>query len=130
MKMKRGFTLLEMLIVIVIIGILAGLAIPKYQKSLEYSKGTEAIANLNILRGAELRYWGEYGFETSNLNHLDVENPNLNATYFNYLTTAVDGDINGDFTFIAIREGGIYDGDNITIDQNGNYTGSWPFINP
>ena len=52
-----GFTLLEILIVVVIIGILAGLAIPKFNKTIETAKGKEAYVTLETLRTAERMYY-------------------------------------------------------------------------
>ncbi len=54
MRRRRiGFTLTELMIVIVILGILAGLAIPNYLASRERSFDKEAVAGLNLIRSAE-----------------------------------------------------------------------------
>lgn len=47
--MKQGFTLLEMLIVVVIVTILAVVAIPQYQSSVERSRTAEALYNGRVL---------------------------------------------------------------------------------
>ena len=55
-KNKSGFTLLEMLVVVLIIGILAGIALPQYQKAVEKAKLTEALLNIKTIQGAAERY--------------------------------------------------------------------------
>lgn len=47
--MKKGFTLLEMLTVVMIIGILTAIALPNYTRSLEKARATEAM---NMVRSA------------------------------------------------------------------------------
>ena len=59
MKNQKGFTLLELLIVVIIIGILASIAMPQYMKTIERAKTAEALTNLATLRGAMERYWYE-----------------------------------------------------------------------
>ena len=54
---SKGFTLLEILIVIVILAVLAGLAIPVYAAAVEKSKAQEAIQNLELVRGSMLRFF-------------------------------------------------------------------------
>lgn len=48
--MKRGFTLLELMIVIIIIGVLATLGVMQYQSIIERSRGGEARQVLGALR--------------------------------------------------------------------------------
>ena len=44
--MNKGFTLVELLIVIVIVGILVTVAMPKYQAAMERGRAQEGLANL------------------------------------------------------------------------------------
>ena len=46
---KKAFTLIELLVVVLIIGILAAIALPKYEKAVERSRVTEARLLLNTL---------------------------------------------------------------------------------
>jgi type II secretion system protein G len=49
-KRKRGFTLVEVLIVVVILAILAATIIPKYTDSTEEARSSNARYNLHVLR--------------------------------------------------------------------------------
>lgn len=58
---KTAFTLIELLIVLVIIGILTTLAIPTYDKFREMAEGAEAVANIGAIRRAVCAYYNENG---------------------------------------------------------------------
>jgi len=55
-KFKAGFTLIEMLIVVGIMGILVSLATPAIYKSFQETKKTAQAANIKTLQDAEQRY--------------------------------------------------------------------------
>jgi type IV pilus assembly protein PilA len=56
---QRGFTLIELMIVVAIIGILAAIAIPNFIKFQARSKQSEAKTNLKSLFTAQKAYFGE-----------------------------------------------------------------------
>lgn len=57
--MKRAFTLVELMIVVVIIGILAAVAIPKFSDMVEKSKEGATKGQLTALRGALQVYYSD-----------------------------------------------------------------------
>lgn len=72
----RGFTIVELMIVIIIIGILATIAIPTYSRSVERSRQAEAISILGAMRGAQLRWAAENnGAFTTDPANLDIDLP-------------------------------------------------------
>ena len=72
----KGFTLLEVLIVVIIIGILATIALPQYIRTLEKARSSEAVANVGSIRASLDRYWYQVGSITTDLGQVDIDNPN------------------------------------------------------
>ena len=59
-RAQRGFTLIELMIVVAIIGILAAIAIPNFIKFQARSKQSEAKSNLKALFTAQKSYFQEH----------------------------------------------------------------------
>ena len=60
-KSEKGFTLIELMIVVAIIGILAAIAIPNFIRFQLKSKSSEGKVNLAAIRTAEEGYMAEFG---------------------------------------------------------------------
>lgn len=91
--MKKGFTLMELLVVIIIVGVLAALALPNYAKMVKASYAAEAWAHLSSLLKARKVYYMKSGMVTwtTDISLLDIDNPN-STTYrkFSYSMTGTD----------------------------------------
>lgn len=58
-KRFRGFTLLEIMIVVVILGILSSFALPRYFRGVEKHRAAEGVMSIQILRKAQLSYFDQ-----------------------------------------------------------------------
>jgi general secretion pathway protein G len=73
MPKKSGFTLIELMIVVAIIGILAAIAIPKFAELIRKSSEGASKGNLGALRSAMSIYYGDMeGSYPSNISALTI----------------------------------------------------------
>lgn len=56
MKKKKGFTLIELIIVIAILALLIAIAIPRYQRSNLSAQATAHNANVRVIKNAAILY--------------------------------------------------------------------------
>jgi len=58
---KKSFTLIELMIVVIIVGVLAAVAAPMMRNSINQAIRAEAIAGIGTIKTAERVYYTEYG---------------------------------------------------------------------
>jgi type IV pilus assembly protein PilE len=138
---RKGVTVLELLMVVVIIGILGAVAIPQYVRVAERSRQVEARDFLTAIRSAEARYFSQRNTYVA-LDQLDFDPTNTAAImgalrYFGVPTiTCSAGALGTDctaFTLSMLRNGtefstmsGCTIGYAVTLTSAGAWTGCGP----
>ena len=79
---KQGFTLLELLIVVLIIGILTAVALPQYKMAVGKAKLASIKNATESILQAEQRYFLTHNEYTNDLSSLDIEIPNTINCFF------------------------------------------------
>ena len=116
---RRGVSLLEALIALIVIGILVSLSVPSFQRALEQARANSAGANLRAIWSAQRLYWLEYrayASDVSTLRSLNLLDPTLASGQgaYRYQIQAADA---GTFTATATRA------------SNGRWTGTFSIDN-
>jgi len=110
--MRKAFTLMELLVVLIVIGIAASIALPNFSGRLEQFRGQEAETTLILVNNAQRRYKMVNSHYFTCAPNCDIQSINENLTlniqgdyYFNY-SIAAAGPANEGFQAIATRKDG------------------------
>ncbi len=118
---RSGFSLVELMIVVAIIGMLAAVGIPQYAKFQAKARQSEAKSNLSGIFNAEKSFQSEWNTYTSNLGNtgFGVEGKNLRyLTGFSSAATCALLPVNG---YQGPPEG--------TLSLSANWTSNYPSSN-
>ena len=116
-----GFTLVELIVVVIIIGVLASIAVPQYLKAVERAKRGKAFAYLSFIRDAEQMYRAEKDTYTTSMDELRSHLESLTEDDGDWVYT-IDPISASSFKVSAIRKMGANSGEFIILDQLGNMT--------
>ncbi len=134
---QRGFTLIELMIVVVIIGMLSMIAYPSYQHYVQQTNRKAAIAEMHIIGQALGRYYNHHngtyddGIEPANKN-ANIErlvskiNDRIQGYNVSVRIDVTPANFGQAYTIIATQDsiGGDPDCGDLTIDSYGNKTSS------
>jgi prepilin-type N-terminal cleavage/methylation domain-containing protein len=120
-KARKGFTLVELAVVIVIIGVLAAFGVPRFLKSVERAKAAEAFNYLSAVRDAQERYIAQQGVYAGATSALDITQSAPRYFGLGSLTPSADTAGNPSWSMQLTRDSttSSYGGYTVTFTQDG-----------
>lgn len=127
-NLQRGFTLVEIMIVIAVIGILSAIAFPSYQDYLIKGRRAAAQSHLMEIAQQQQQYLLDARAYAADLTTLNLTTPTDISTYYQISVTASEGPPPS-FTITATPVSGSAQASDVTlsIDNTGNKlpAGKW-----
>ena len=130
---KKGMSLNELIMVVLVVSVIAALSIPTFQRTAEKVRGDDALAILRLLRAAEKVYYFDWGQRYVDLTVAApgplvtegyLQNPNGDSgRAFNYTIVSVVSPPT--FVATAARISGCNSGETRTLNQTGTVGGTW-----
>ncbi len=105
MKIKNGFTLIEVLIVVAILGIIAAVAIPSYSSYITKTRRAEAMALLTEVAGEQERYFSENNSYAAALTEIGYPADAIDSEAGSY-SVSITAQTATSFTLTAARVAG------------------------
>lgn len=90
-RVLRGFTLIELMIVVAIVAIVAAVALPAYFDSVRKSRRSDAITALSQIAQAQERWRANNTTYTTALTSAGLNVPNPSSGYYTLAVSAVSG---------------------------------------
>ena len=129
MRSNKGFTLIELMIVVAIIGILAAIAIPNFLAMQLRSKRAELPSNLDGIRTAEKAYHAEWDAFTTAADTPATQPSRAQVTFtgggfaaFDNLGWKADGNVRGQYDVTAVNAAS-FQGDDFTATATSDVDG-------
>jgi len=102
---KTGFSLVELAVVVVIIGVLAAFAVPRFRSSVERSKAAEAYNYLSAVQAAQERFHARQGTYADDLSTLDIQLSSPKYFSIGTVGPGSTGDLQDSWTLTLTRAG-------------------------
>ena len=99
MRNNKGFTLIELIMVTIILGILAAVAIPRYMTTVTKAEEAAEDAVVNAIRAGLETYAIEQLIDNGRKSWPDNPFEGLDTKPAGYTTDATDADTDGEWTF-------------------------------
>jgi type IV pilus assembly protein PilA len=119
-RSNKGFTLVEIMIVVVIIGLLAAMAVPAFQKVRRDSIKKTMINDARIISNAAQQYFMDKGSTTVPLTTLVGTNSSNYVRQFSKGNTTTKGTLTTDSSFTLDIENPLVGAAGMTFDNEGH----------
>lgn len=122
MRKNRGFTLIEMVMVVAIIGILVAVAYPSYLNHIKKGRRADAQGYLTQVAQRQQQYLLDartYALGGTALTDLTMPVPGTVSAFYDVTVTPAAATIPPSFTVTAVPKGQQLDDGTLTIDQAG-----------
>ncbi len=121
---NKGFTLIEVMIVVAIVGILAAIAYPSYDEYVKRGNRSEGMAQLNDIAARQERYFAQnnkYIISDDDLDKLGLtlRNDKVESATGKYELTVAKVDDDGGYTLTATQNFGDTKCGNLTLNALG-----------